>query len=176
MNNNNQPQISVNTRSISWAQNTPLDTKQIFQTLGVYVTNSDGVNITNNATLDLSRIDVNMPGQYHGTINVTDPNSGLTNYLSFDVNVLPASMIKQQANNKKQANKKKKIIAIVVILLAIILGVTACHHHDQQVAKQAQTDQAIADNKNGIKSNAQANAAMQKQVDDLKKAQAQYHG
>ena len=174
MNNNNQPQISVNTRSISWAQNTPLDTQQIFQTLGVYVTNSKGVNITNSATLDLSRIDVNMTGQYHGTINVTDPNSGLTNYLNFDVNVLPASMIKQQTNNKKQANKKKKIIAIVVILLAIILGVTACHHHDQQVAKQAQTDQAIADNKNGIKSNAQANAAMQKQIDDLKKAQAQY--
>lgn len=177
MNNNNQPQISVNTRSISWAQNTPLDAQQIFQTLGVYVTNNDGVNITNNATLDLSRINVNMPGKYHGTINVTDPNSGLTNYLNFNVNVLPASMMKQQPNNKnnkKQASNKKKIIAIAAILLVIILGATACHHNNQQVAKQAQTDQAIANNKQGIKSNAQANAAMQKQVDDLKKAQAQY--
>lgn len=177
MNDNNQPQISVNTRSISWAQNTPLDTQQIFQTLGVYVTNNDGVNIINNATLDLSRIDVSMPGKYHGTINVTDPNSGLTNYLNFNVNVLPASMMKQQPNNKnnkKQANNKKKIIAIAAILLVIILGATACHHHNQQVAKQAQTDQSIANNKQGIKSNAQANATMQKQVDDLKKAQAQY--
>lgn len=110
MNNNNQPQISVNTRSISWAQNTPLDKQQIFQTLGVYVTNSNGVNITNSATLDLSRIDVNMPGQYHGTINVTDPNSDLTNYLNFDVNVLPASMIKQQTNNKKQRIRRKRLL------------------------------------------------------------------
>lgn len=174
-------QISVTTRRISWQQHQPISENEIRQMLQPNVTNSlTGDDLTSYARIDLSRIDTNFPGLYHGSINVTDPNHNDSNFLNFDVNVLPAGQADNQTENrapknvKTRPNKKKKWLIIAGAILIILLGITACHHHNQQAQDQQQTNTQVAKNTKGIKNNAAANAKLQKQLDALKQAQNDY--
>lgn len=179
MNNIN---ISVLNNTLTWPQNEPLDRYEIQNQLGINATDTNGNNLNQYITLDLSRINVYQPGTYHGSINVSDPNTSTTNFMNFNITILPTGpqpvrepQENQQTKRPKKSNKKKKIIIICLAILAIILLVTACHHHSKQQAQQARTEQQIKNNRNGVKSNAAANADMQKQIDQLKDAQAKYN-
>lgn len=173
-------QISVTTRRISWQQHQPISEREVERILQPNITNLNGDNLTAYARIDLSRVDTNFPGLYHGTINVTDPNTNDSSFLNFDVNVLPTTqtdeMAAKQAPKKtsKRLGKKQKWLLIFGVILAILLGITACHHHNQQAAQQQQTNTQVAKNTKEIKSNADANAKLQKQLDALKQAQTDY--
>ena len=174
-------QISVTTRRISWQQHRPISEREVERILQPNITNLRGDNLTSYARIDLSRIDTNFPGLYHGSINVTDPNTSDSNFLNFDVNVLPTTQTNEMATKQapKKAsnrfNKKKKLLIILGVVLAILLGITACHHHNQQADQQQQTNAQIAKNTKGIKNNADANAKLQKQLAALKQAQNDYN-
>ena len=178
MNNIN---IGVANNTISWPQNEPLDRYEIQNQLGINATDTQGNNLNQYVKLDLSRIDVYQPGTYHGSIIVNDPHTGNNNFMNFNVTILPAgpqpTRDQHQQNNSKhprKISKKKKLLALLAIILIVILGITACHHHQQQQATQNRTEQQIKQNQQGVKSNAAANADLQKQLDGLKAAQEKY--
>lgn len=173
--------ISVSNNTLTWPQNEPLNRYEIQNQLGINATTSDGTNLNNNVKLDLSRINVYMPGTYHGSINVTNPQNGDTDFMNFNVTILPAGV--QPVNNPKQAtkdndqkkkSKKKKLIAIGLAILTLILVIASCTHVQNQKAQQQKAEQQVNKNTQGVKSNAAANADMQKQIDQLKDAQAKY--
>lgn len=174
-------QISVTTRRISWQQHQSISEHEVARILQPNITNLKGDNLTSYARFDLSRIDTNFPGLYHGTINVTDPSSNDSSFLNFDVNVLPTTQNDEMATKQapkshpKRLGKKQKWLIIAGVILALLLGITACQHHNQQAAQQQQTNAQVAKNTNKIKNNADANAKLQKQLDALKQAQKAYN-
>lgn len=177
----NNIQISVQTRRFTWEQNRPINEYDVRRILQPSITDNRGNDLSQYARIDLSRIDPTFPGLYHGSININDPHTNNSNFLNFDVEVLPASQADNQSQqrapkrNQKYLSKNKKWLIIIGVILVILLGITACHHHSQQANQQQQTNQQIAKNTKGIKNNADANAKMQKQLNDLKKAQEDYN-
>lgn len=171
------PTITLSNNQIVIPQYSPLNRREIDRQLGVNAYNQKGVSLNSNYVLDLSRIDTQTPGTYHGSVNVTDTD-GTTAFMNFTVIVTPASKpVKPQSedNDKKPTkNKKKKWLIIGIVILALLLGLFAIKQHNHHVQQERQTQQQVQANKNNIKSNAEQNAAMQKQIDGLKKAQAEY--
>lgn len=170
--------ITFSNRQLSISQNTHLNQREIMHELGVNVVTNNGQNLTDNATLDLSRINPQVPGTYYGSVNVTDPNTGESSFANFTIIILPIAQNQSQKQAQKAAkkpNKCKKILLIIGIILLLILGITACHQHQINQENQAKTTQQVKRNKQGIKDNKEANQAMQKQLDDLKNAQNQYN-
>lgn len=176
-------QITLATNHLSVTQNERLSRSTVVSMLGVNVTTNTGRILNNNYTVDLSRIDTRFPGTYHGSINVVDPNDGTTAFRNFDVTVLPNTQStptnpkrKTTSNRrpKRSGFSKKKLLIILGIFLVLICLITACHQHKVNQQRQDLTAQQVQDNKKNIKSNAAANAQLQKQLDDLKAAQSKY--
>jgi hypothetical protein len=174
-----KPVLTIQRHYLDWPLGQSITNSELINQFGIRAT-SDGRDVTDKMTFNLTQVNINQQGEYPIVVTVMD-SDGQTAADHLTLNVKPQSQVQSRTTTNAQPVAPKKshrgwLVALIILIAIIVVWWAVAAHNRNQAQQANNTEQSsqISDNSSSINKLSSDNQKLAQQVAALRGAARQY--